>query len=443
MWVLTIRSPVTGPKEYVLKKGRNTLGRKFDNDIVIADDTASRLHSVIECQPDQIVIQDQNSMNGTYVNRTRITKPYTLKPEDQIRIGQHLATIALVHEIQSINHGDPLSKTQPIKYVVLEEPITHNDAQFNEISSRISTLVDLDLALKEISKLMETAMGVEKFGVILADRFDHLDELGFPSAVAKLAMEQRSVIVIPDLMHSDHTSPMDNNNVEGIRSILCSPIFIEQEIAGLIYAYRTNVDARQFELGDVQMAVAMSQQAALTIQRTRLLEQVRVYGHVAGTDLLTGLPSRRQAFQFGEIEVKRALRYHHPLSVMMIDADNLKEVNDTYGHPVGDQVLQAMITRCKQGLREVDFLGRYGGDEFLAVLVETELGNAHEIAGRIRQFVSDTPIDTGQGPLQLTISVGVAALTQPHLTLSDVVKSADDALYIAKKSGKNKVEVAV
>ena len=441
MWILTLRSPISGPIEYVLKRGKNTLGRKSDNDVVIADESASRLHAEIDCS-DRIVIRDLGSTNGTYVNHERLTTPLVLKSGDQIRIGQHIATIVLGEDNVSSAQEVALSGTQPLTRDLLLESVEQNSILLYEISSRLSTILDLDQALKEVSQIMQVMMGADKFELILAEDFDHLDELGFPTSMAREALEKRSVIVFPYRPTGEQRSASESTQLLRIRSLICSPVVIGEEVVALVYAYRTNPQARLFDERDVQLAVALGHQVALTIQRTRLMEQVHVFEHWAITDSVTGLLNRRQVLVVAEKEVHRASHFHHPLSVVMLDVDSFKLINDTHGHPAGDQVLQTITRRWKGQLRDIDMLGRYGGDEFLLVLVETDLDNAAEAAERLCRCIADRPIDTDHGSLDITVSAGVAALSEKNATLATIIDRADEALYVAKRNGKNRVEIS-
>jgi len=285
-------------------------------------------------------------------------------------------------------------------------------------------------------------MGADKFEVILRERFAHLREMGFPASLAQKAIDKRSVVAISGAMARGNHELSESARLLRIHSILCVPVIVADNVEAIVYAYKIDPKARPFDHHDVQLAVGVSHQVALTIERTRLLEQVRVYEHWAITDSLTGLPNRRQILRNAELEFQRAVRFRHPLSVMMIDIDSFKRVNDSYGHPAGDQVLAEMVKRCKKGLRNIDLLGRYGGDEFICLLVETDLESAREAAERTRKRVEKTPIKTDRGPLNITISIGVAALSEKHPSLSAALSSADDALYVAKKNGKNKVEIS-
>ena len=441
MWILTLRSPASEPHEYVLKIGKTTLGRKPDNDIVIVDDSASRLHAEIFCQGDLAVVYDLGSRNGTFVNRERLSQPHNLRHEDQIRIGQHVASIAFRNDQNPSSLVAALAVTRSLTRDLLLESVDQHAILMYEIAGRLNTILDLDAALREVSELMRVGMGVDKCEVILAEHFGQLGELGFPTSIARQAIEQRAVIMIPDLSAQAYPVPGKSALLLGIRSVLCVPVLLEQDVLALIYVYKTDPAARPFDQHDVQLAVAISHQAALTIQRAHLLERARAFEQRATTDGLTGLRNRQQILELAEREFQRARRLRHPLTTLMVDIDNFKQVNDTYGHAAGDQVLRAVAERTRSNLRDIDLLGRYGGDEFVVLLVETELDGARNVAERVRQAVAQTPVDVDRGPLNVTISVGVAALLEDCPNLAALVNDADVALYAAKKAGKNRINV--
>lgn len=181
----------------------------------------------------------------------------------------------------------------------------------------------------------------------------------------------------------------------------------------------------------------------VTLQRDlakKNAELERLYARVqklSVTDPLTGLYNRRGFFKAGQHEMKRAERYGHPLSTIIFDLDHFKKVNDTYGHTVGDRVLEAVASRCKGALREVDIFGRYGGEEFAVLLPETTLDDAYGVAERLRHSAAE-PIEAGEVTLTVTISLGVAASGKDTAELHDLLRRADRALYEAKASGRNR-----
>ncbi|MBL9100106.1 MAG: GGDEF domain-containing protein [Myxococcales bacterium] len=186
--------------------------------------------------------------------------------------------------------------------------------------------------------------------------------------------------------------------------------------------YRRRLERREFEA---------------QVAQQQLLAEVQ---HMATTDWLTSLYNRRHFFRLGEDEIERARRYVHPISVLMVDIDHFKAINDTYGHSVGDQVLCAIAKRMIGGLRKSDIAGRYGGEEFAMVLPETDVHSATSIvAERMRESVCSRPVDTAEGPLHVTVSIGVAGVEGAKENLLDALTRADHGLYAAKREGRNRV----
>jgi diguanylate cyclase (GGDEF)-like protein/PAS domain S-box-containing protein len=170
-------------------------------------------------------------------------------------------------------------------------------------------------------------------------------------------------------------------------------------------------------------------------------EQLIVQLHDQATrDSLTELFNRRHFFTLAEEAYSLALSEHRDLAMIMLDIDHFKRVNDTYGHGVGDQVLCNVAEQCRRNLREEDIIGRYGGEEFAIILVQTSLAEALVIAERLRLALAETPIKTSYGTVQITLSIGVAAMTVQTTQLADILNEADLALYCAKRNGRNRVE---
>ncbi len=160
---------------------------------------------------------------------------------------------------------------------------------------------------------------------------------------------------------------------------------------------------------------------------------------LAITDYLTNLYNRRHFSKVGEGEVQRARRYRRSLSAIMLDIDLFKRVNDTYGHTVGDQILQGVAESCLQELRGVDVVGRYGGDEFVILLPENDLAAAKQVAERLRKSISKRRFNTTKGTAKVTASLGVVTMDSENQTLETLLSRADQALYVAKQKGGNRV----
>lgn len=176
--------------------------------------------------------------------------------------------------------------------------------------------------------------------------------------------------------------------------------------------------------------------------RKRLEEELERCAHV---DFLTGLSSRRHFMELAELEFSRAVRYDSPFSLLMMDIDFFKQINDTHGHKAGDLVLQKLASICNDVLREVDVIGRIGGEEFAILLPETDKGEALDVAERLRGALASAAVSlSSDGPdLHFTVSIGLASLTSREDNINVLLSLADKALYLAKNSGRNKVSVLV
>lgn len=174
-------------------------------------------------------------------------------------------------------------------------------------------------------------------------------------------------------------------------------------------------------------------------ERKQMEEELR---RLSTLDSLTGLLTRRQFFTLAQQEYERFRRYHRPLALIMADIDYFKPINDQHGHLIGDQVLQTVAETLQRNLRQVDILGRYGGEEFVMVLPETDTATAQALAERLRAAIAQAVVSTAQGAVSVTLSLGVAAISDGHpMTLEQLLDSADQMLYQAKQAGRNCVRV--
>jgi len=160
---------------------------------------------------------------------------------------------------------------------------------------------------------------------------------------------------------------------------------------------------------------------------------------LSDTDELTGLKNRRAFNSALSMEVKKAIRYERPFAIMMLDADYLKQVNDQYGHEVGDKLIVSVSQVMKDSLRETDILARFGGDEFVIMLPDTSDAKAYDVAERIRIGVENTSISTGGNRVSSTLSIGLACFPVDSGDIEDITQKADKALYASKRKGRNAV----
>lgn len=188
-----------------------------------------------------------------------------------------------------------------------------------------------------------------------------------------------------------------------------------------------------------RLAEIFANEASIAIENARLFEQVQL---LAVTDELTGFYNRRYFYELVEMELARARRYHHETSLALIDIDYFKAVNDLYGHTTGDLVLKEMCGHIRRAVRESDILGRHGGEEFVLLLPETPLEKAVEVAERLRHLVESRLVKAGEVEIKITVSIGVATVTEVCRTSDELFRCADIAMYQAKQAGRNKVSAA-
>jgi diguanylate cyclase (GGDEF)-like protein/PAS domain S-box-containing protein len=258
------------------------------------------------------------------------------------------------------------------------------------------------------------------------------DAPGYPARVAR----ERRPLLIADARADAAGADDIPGEMRDARSLILAPLYYGDTVLGTLSLSADQPNA----FSDVNLRLLASFAATTTaaLQNAILHAEIK---QLAITDPLTGEYNRRAFFDLGQRELDRFLRFRYPLAAIMIDLDSFKEVNDTFGHVVGDQILRSLAERCKASIRETDIFGRYGGDEFALLLPDTDLETARSIAVRIREAVLHAPWLTEEGALPVTVSLGVAEANRGHRVLEDLLADADRALYIAKTHGRNRVEV--
>jgi diguanylate cyclase (GGDEF)-like protein len=171
---------------------------------------------------------------------------------------------------------------------------------------------------------------------------------------------------------------------------------------------------------------------------TDLIRNAEMLEKLATTDSMTGLLNRRHFLSMAEGEWSRFQRYQRPLSMLAIDIDHFKSVNDRYGHAVGDEAIMSVANACQQGRRASDIIGRFGGEEFVILLPETDQAQAMIVAERLRQGVAAHVLHVHKVQFKLTISIGVAQATASMSGIDALLRAADQALYQAKAEGRNR-----
>lgn len=326
----------------------------------------------------------------------------------------------------------------------------HDLALLHEISKNVSASLDLGEVLNRVVQgaveavgadaaslnlLLETGQARMMASVGMSEQFKARTDVR-PGGTTMTVIRTRQPLLIPDVtQRPDLVKSIVQE--EGIKSLIVLPLPGRERVMGAMFVFWHQEHA--FSDDEVRLLTTFANQAALGIENARLFAEVQ---NLALTDPLTGLYNRRGLFQLGQLEFARARRFGRPFASMMLDIDRFKRVNDVYGHPVGDQVLQALAKHCQGSVREIDLVGRYGGEEFVFLLPETTLDKAREIAERLRKTIAQTPIPTEAGELNVTISAGLAMYDENTADLETLIARADQAMYVAKHKGRNRIAIS-
>ena len=216
---------------------------------------------------------------------------------------------------------------------------------------------------------------------------------------------------------------------DGISRMSWAGLHREQRLIGVLIA-------DDLPANELETLHSVANQLSLQLVRVRFYEQVEA---LAVTDALTGLSVRRYFMERAEEELARSRRHELSCTLLMLDLDLFKEKNDTYGHLVGDVVLRDVAQVVARNLRDIDLVGRYGGEEFILLLIETPIEQALPIAERLRQLIEVHPVRAYDELLTQTVSIGAAAYPGDAQTLGELIERADQALYAAKRAGRNRV----
>lgn len=241
--------------------------------------------------------------------------------------------------------------------------------------------------------------------------------------------------VIQDVESDSRTIPFRHFlKAIGSQSLIAAPLLNEDRLLGVLMVHQVAAP-RTWKPEEIGLVAAIADQVSIAISHAQLFAQVR---HQAITDGLTGLYNHVYLKNRLETELRRTHRKGMPLSLLMIDLDKLKQINDTFGHPVGDAAIRQVSWALKNLLRSGDTAARYGGEEFAVILPETPLAEAALIADRLCRQVNATAVP-GLG--QISVSIGAATFPEQAGGLKELIEMADIALYTAKRSGRNQVRV--
>jgi diguanylate cyclase (GGDEF)-like protein len=212
-------------------------------------------------------------------------------------------------------------------------------------------------------------------------------------------------------------------------SILLVPLVVNSTSLGILNLFSRN--ARLFTPAEVRLASDLAAQISIAIDRARLHEALR---ERADTDGLTGVLNHRAILETLDAEVARLRRGGPPLTILMIDLDGFKQINDTYGHQTGDQMLRETAAYLRAGIREIDHVGRYGGDEFLLILPNTDTEGARQITSRLLDLAEDTAVTIDGKRFAIQLSAGIATTPEDGTTRQQLLAVADTRMYASKSA---------
>jgi class 3 adenylate cyclase len=351
MWQFTIHSPEKEPKLVELKPGKLTLGRSETNDIVVDDISASRQHAEIVFDSDSGIISlvDLNSTNGTYVNRQRVNGTCMLNSDDMIRIGQFQLHLRL--ESAELSARPNASGTHQFTRELLLESLDEHSVLIYEVARKLNTVLSLETAMETVTGLIKQAMGVDYCQIILSAKLHNMHTGDFIDPLARKAVV--------------------NCSAEVTQTAMFVPIISNQELLGLICMRKTRPEAHYFDRRDLQLAIAISDQAALTIQRMQLLERVHREEQVQRLLLRFVSPAEtefllKDYFENGELPGLKEQK----VTVLFSDVANSTGLAESLGTEHFARILNGFYRVATQIIFNYNGMIKYLGDGILAIFSE-------------------------------------------------------------------------
>jgi diguanylate cyclase (GGDEF)-like protein len=337
---------------------------------------------------------------------------------------------------------------QPNGSVSLLEQITPLARQIN--------CLDIDRIADICVKNIAVMVGVRFASLYILDEATgilHLQKYNHPYLINKIvslnqslvspmimAVKSKELILTQDV--NTHKKPIIKKSqrafAENYKTDSCAivPLVCQDKVVGVLNL-ADKVNGKEFTCEDVALIELFGQLVGASIGNIKLFEKTQ---HQAVTDGLTGLANHRTFYEILEKELWRSKRYGGQISLIMVDIDNLKKINDAHGHRAGDKVIKEVSRRIKECIRQIDTAARYGGDEFAVILPNTALADALIVAERMVNAVASTQISWKKKTMELSISVGLGQYDSDS-SPEDITSRSDQALYIAKQAGKNTVRI--
>jgi diguanylate cyclase (GGDEF)-like protein len=326
---------------------------------------------------------------------------------------------------------------------------------FHDVAKALTSSLDLDSILQTIMEKMAEYFRPDTWSLLMVDEAQ--DELYFAIAVGDKAEELKNVRlkmgegiagwvakngearVVPDVRTDQFfASRVDEATKWQTRSVICVPLRSKLRVLGVIQL--VNVDMTRFTDAELFFLNALSDYAAIAIENAKWVEKIQ---ELTITDDCTGLYNARHLYKTLETEVYRSSRFGYEFSVLFIDLDHFKSVNDTHGHLIGSKLLAEIGYLVKAQLRLIDFAFRYGGDEFVVLLPQTGKDQALVVAKRLLDGLRANRFCREEG-LDLNIRASVGLATYPHdaRTAHDIIRQADGMMYMVKNSTRDNIGIA-
>jgi diguanylate cyclase (GGDEF)-like protein len=326
---------------------------------------------------------------------------------------------------------------------------------FHDVAKALTSSLDLDSILQTILEKMAEYFQPDTWSLLMVD--EQKMELYFAIAVGQASEALKSVrlkvgegiaghvakfgekLVVPDVSADKRFAKrIDNLTQLQTQSIICMPLKSRLRVLGVIQL--VNVDLAHFSREEEFFLQALCDYAAIAIENARAVEKIQ---ELTITDDCTGLYNARHLYKTLEQEVYRSTRFQYEFSVLFIDLDHFKQVNDTHGHLIGSKLLAEIGYMIKAQLRLIDSAFRYGGDEFVVVLPQTGKDSALVVARRIRDCLRASVFCKEEG-LNLNVRASMGLATFPHDAKSshDIIRQADEMMYMVKNTSRDSIAVA-
>jgi len=326
---------------------------------------------------------------------------------------------------------------------------------FHDVAKALTSMLDLDSILQAIMEKMAEYFRPDTWSLLMVD--EQRDELYFAIAVGDAAEALKNVrlkvgegiagwvakhgeqLIVPDVLNDPRFAKrIDEVTKWETRSIICFPLRSKHRVLGVIQL--VNVHLENFTDQEMFFLQSLSDYAAIAIDNARAVEKIQ---ELTITDDCTGLYNARHLYKILETEVYRSSRFAYEFTVLFIDLDHFKQVNDTYGHLIGSKLLAEIGYLIKAQLRLIDYAFRYGGDEFVVLLPQTGKDAALVVAKRLRDNLRVSAFCKEEG-LNLNVRASIGVATYPHDAKSpqDVIRQADEMMYLVKNTTRDNIGIA-